>query len=341
MTTLSQSRITAVRPLWALEGGRVTILGEGFAVEPAPSDVTIGGTSARLQFASSRALTALIPAGLPGGRTPVRVGSGGGETAYVDVGVPLAAGLHQVDSPAFDPAGNLYVTFSGSRGEQPPVSVYKVGADGTRVPFVTDLSNATSLAFDRQGRLHVSSRFDGSVHRVDAKGRPKVVATDLGVACGMAFGPDGDLFVGDRSGSILRVSGERTELFATLPPSIAAFHLAFGPDGALYVAAPTISSADGLYRISPSGVVERFGPHFGRPQGIAFDADGRLYVVDALAGSSGLFRIDLSRPSVMDQLLAGGSMIGVAFAPAGGLVVATTDTVYRFDVPLHGLLFGS
>ena len=221
-------------------------------------------------------------------RRPYRVDSAAGETAFVDVGVPLATGLHQVDNPAFDSAGNLYVTFSGSRGQQPPVSVFKVGADGARVPFVSDLSNATSLAFDREGRLHVSSRFDGSVHQVDARGRSKVVATDLGVACGIAFGPNGDLFVGDRSGSILRVAGERAEIIATLPASVAAFHLAFGPDGYLYVAAPTMSS----YRRVVSNLAGRrgqssSGPLFGRPQGIAFDADGRLYVVDSLAGSSG------------------------------------------------------
>jgi IPT/TIG domain len=332
------SRITAVRPLWALEGGRVTIVGERFGLEPLPPDVTIGGTPARLAFASSRSLTALVPSGLEGGQTPVRVGSAAGETAYVDIGVPLATGLHQVDNPVFDAAGNLYVTFSGSRGQQPPVSIYKVGADGTRVPFVTDLSNATSMAFDREGRLHVSSRFDGSVHQVDAQGRSKLIATDLGVACGIAFGPDGDLFVGDRSGSILRVSGERTQIIANLPPSIAAFHLAFGPDGYLYVAAPTISSSDGLYRVSPTGAVEPFGAPFGRPQGIAFDADGRLYVVDALAGNSGLFRVDLGRPTDVEQLLAGGSLIGLAFAPGGGLVVASNDTVYRFHASLRGLL---
>ena len=58
----------------------------------------------------------------------------------------------------------------------------------------------------REGRLHVSSRFDGSVYRVDAvTDRSSTVATDLGVACGIAFDRDGDLFVGDRSGSILRV----------------------------------------------------------------------------------------------------------------------------------------
>jgi hypothetical protein len=337
MDTLSATRIAAVHPLWALEAGRLTVLGDHFALDPRPPAVTIGGTPAHVAFASTRALTTTVPVGLEGGRTPVRVEGAAGETAFVEVGAPLATGLHQVDNPAFDAAGNLYVTFSGSRGQQPPVSVYKVGRDGARVPFVTDLSNATSLAFDRHGRLHVSSRFEGSVHRVDAHGHSDVVASDLGVACGIAFGRDDELYVGDRSGSILRVVGDRAEVVASLPSSVAAFHLAFGPDDHLYVAAPTISSSDRLYRISRSGDVERMGPSFGRPQGLAFDAEGRLYVVDALAGNSGLFRIDLSHPMEAEPLLLGGGLIGLAFAPGGGLIVASADTVYRFDVPLRGL----
>ena len=326
--------------MWALEGGRVSILGEGFPVDPLPPEVTIGGAPARLAFASSRTLTAVVPSGLDGGRSAIRIGGTSGETAFVDVGVPLATGLQQVDNPAFDPSGQLYVTFSGLRGQQPPVSIYKVSSAGSRVPFVTDLANATSLAFDRHGRLHVSSRFEGSVHRVDSHGESQTLASDLGVACGIAFGRDGDLFVGDRSGSILRVGpdGDNVRLFASVPASVAAFHLAFGPDGYLYVAAPTISSVDTLYRISPEGDIEPFGGIFGRPQGIAFDSEGRLYVIDALAGASGLYRLDLSRPTEPEQLLAGGSLIGLAFDPRGGLIVASTESVYRFDLPLRGLL---
>jgi len=340
MPTSNAARITGVRPLWALEGGRVSILGDGFPVNPLPPEVSIGGAPARLAFASSRALTAVVPSGLAGGQTAVRIGGMSGETALVEVGVPLANGLHQVDNPAFDPSGQLFATFSGSRGQQPPVSIYKITSAGSRLPFVTDLSNATSLAFDRNGTLYASSRFEGSVHRVNARGESQPFASDLGVACGIAFGPDGDLFVGDRSGSILRVGpdGQNVRLFASVPPSVAAFHLAFGPDGYLYVAAPTISSVDSLHRISPSGDVEPFGGNFGRPQGIAFDSEGRLYVVDSLAGGSGLFRLHVDRPAEIEQLLTGGALIGLAFDPGGGLVLSSTDSVYRFDVPLRGLL---
>jgi sugar lactone lactonase YvrE len=194
------------------------------------------------------------------------------------------------------------------------------------------------MAFDAAGRLYVSSRFDGSVYRVDRDGAVTPFATDLGVACGIAFGPDGALYVGDRSGSILRVRDGAATLLANLPPSVAAFHLAFGPDGHLYVTAPTLSATDCVYRISPEGAVERFAEGFGRPQGIAFDAQGNLYVVDALAGDSGLYRLDRDDSGRRELVVAGGSLIGLAFDPRGGLVLASSDSAYRFDVPVRGVL---
>ena len=279
----STSRITSVSPLQAIEGSRVTITGGGFAIDPHLPEVRIGGVPARIAAASAGALVAIVPPGLDGGRTPVRLEGVLGETAYVDIGAPLATGLHLVDNPVFDPDGNLYVTFSGSRGQQAPVSIYRVGRDGSRSPFVAGIPNPTSLAFDADGHLFVSSRFDGSVHRVDRDGVVSTYAADLGVPCGIAFGPDGLLYVGDRSGSILKVTGGRATLIASLPPSVAAFHLAFGPDGWLYVTAPTLGSTDRVYRVSTAGQVETLCDGFGRPQGLAFDARGSLYVVEALA----------------------------------------------------------
>jgi sugar lactone lactonase YvrE len=332
MTSSNSSRIAAVRPLWAVEGGRVTITGSGFVVDPVLPRVSIGGVPARLSAASTSELTAIVPAGLDGGHTPVRVQDAPGETAYVEIGAPLATGLHQVDSPVFDRAGNLYVTFSGSRGQQGPVAIFIVRPDGSREPFVSDLANPTSLAFDPEGRLHVSSRFEGTVHRIDRHGSATVVAADLGVACGIAFSADGTLFVGDRSGTIFRVRDGRPVPFATIPASIAAFHLAFGPDGWLYVTAPTLGARDSVYRVSSEGLVEVFFTGFGRPQGLAFDARGVLHVVDALAGASGVYRFAIDRPAEPEQLVAGGSLVGLAFDPRGGVVLASSDTVFKLDV---------
>ena len=338
MKPAPSSRITAVSPLWAVEGGRVTISGSGFSLEPQPPEVRLGGVKATVAHASRQSLTVIVPAGLDGGHTPIRIDSAPGETAYVEIGAPVATGVHQVDNPAFDHEGNLYVTFSGSRGQEAPVSIYVVRRDGSREPFVVGLPNPTSMAVDPRGRLHVSSRFDGSVHLVARDGSVTTVVTDLGVACGIAFNREGDLFVGDRSGSVLRVSEGRASVFATIPSSVAAFHLAFGPDGWLYVTAPTLSSRDAIYRLSPDGVVETYCDGLGRPQGLAFDSDGHLYVVDAVAGSSAVYRIRSDRPGIKECVLSGGALLGLAFDPLGGLVVSSSETVYRLDVGLRGLL---
>ena len=330
MTSPSPSRITGVRPLWGVEGGWLTISGDSFTVEPLP-EVRIGTAAARILAGSSRELRVCVPPGLDGGSTAVRLESAPGESALVQIGAPLATGLHLVDNPAFDRDGNLFVTFSGSRGQQSPVSIYIVRPDGSREPFVTDLPNPTSLAFDVRGQLHVSSRFDGSVYRISADGSSEVVATDLGVACGIAFDSSGVLFVGDRSGAVLRVEDGRATMFASLPASVAAFHLAFGPDGSLYVTGPTLNTRDSIYRLSPSGSVEVFHEGLGRPQGLAFDHLGRLYVADAIAGAGGLYRFgaDGSGPEL---LLSASGLVGVAFGPGRALAVASGDSVFRFEL---------
>jgi sugar lactone lactonase YvrE len=332
MSSVTHSRITDVRPLRGVEGGCLTLSGEGFTVDPVP-EVKIGPALARVLAASSRELRLSVPPSLDGGQTAIRLASSPGESVFVEIGAPLATGLHQVDSPVFDSQGNLYVTFSGARGQEVPVAVYLVRPDGSREPFVSGLPNPTSMAFDPAGRLHVSSRFDGCVYRIGADGSMTVIASDLGVACGIAFDADGVLFVGDRSGTILRVEAGRAAALATLPPSVAAFHLALGPDGALYVTAPTLGTRDAVYRVTREGDVSTFYEGFGRPQGLAFDAQGRLYVVDALAGTGGLFRFPRGS-RVPELLIECGGLVGVAFGPDGGMAVASGETVYRFSPPV-------
>ena len=321
--------ITSVRPLRAVEGGRIAVEGEGFPTEALPS-VTVGDQTSRALFASSSKIVVAIPAELDGGPTPIRIEDIPGETIYVTVGAVWATGLHQVDNPVFDPDGNLFVTYSGSRGQEAPVSIFRVTPAGTRESFLSGIVNATSMAYGPDGHLYVSSRFEGAVYRVDSDGTHTQVASDLGVACGIAFDEDGWMYVGDRSGTIFRVRDGRAVAFATLPPSVAAFHLAMSPGGELFVSGPTLGSYDHVHRITRTGEVITVPSPFGRPQGLAFSPDGVLHVIDALAGASGLYR--LANLDADPQLVvSGNALVGVAFGPRGELVVASNDTVYRFE----------
>ena len=321
--------ITSVHPLRAVEGGRITIDGSGFPVDNL-STIALGDVPARVAFASSSRLIVTVPGELEGGRTPMKIPGAPRETLYVSVGAKWATGLHQVDNPVFDELGNLFVTYSGSRGQEAPVSIFRVTRTGTREPFASGIVNATSLAFGPDRRLYVSSRFEGSVYRVTDDGAYEQVAADLGVACGLAFDEEGSMYVGDRSGTIFRVHDARATAFATLPPSVAAFHLAMSAEQELFVTAPTLNAYDHIYRISREGEVRLMPSPLGRPQGLAFDRDGVLHVVDALAGASGVYRFaDLERPP--ELVIAGAALVGVAFSPQGEVVVTSNDTAYRFD----------
>ena len=337
------ARVTAVYPHQAIEGGRITIEGTGFPVdESLLPDVRIGHLPARLVYASPTRLIAIVPSGLDSGRSAIRVAgvppvdaalgvarsSIDDDFAFVDVAAPFAAGLHQVDNPVFDAGGNLFVTFSGTRGQDVPVSIFRVRPNGTRETFSSAIVNPTSMAIDPKGRLYVSSRFEGTVYRLREDGSAEPFARELGIACGLAFDQDGALWVGDRLGTIFRVDRDgRATIAATLPPSVAAFHLAMGPDRALYVAGPTLSSHDAIYRVDADGTVTVRATGFGRPQGLAFDAAGTLHVVEALTGSNGLYR--LPSGGEPELVLAGSGLVGVAFDKAGGLVVCSNDMAYR------------
>jgi sugar lactone lactonase YvrE len=264
----------------------------------------------------------------------VFVGDDEREAGFVEVGRTIATDVHHVDSPLFDRAGRLYLTHSGSRDTRAAEPLFRLGLDGVRVSLAVEIANPTSLALGPDDAVYISSRFDGHVYRLNAEDHAEIYATELGVATGLAFAPDGTLFVGDRSGQILRVSPEkRVDNFATLPSSVAAFHLSYGPDACLYVTAPTLATRDAVYRITPDRLVDVVNDQFGRPQGLAFDARGRLYVVEALAGAAGLFRLDATTPSLPPTLLVSApALVGVAFGPAGQLILASNDTVWQFDV---------
>jgi sugar lactone lactonase YvrE len=195
--------------------------------------------------------------------------------------------------------------------------------------------NATGLAIDAEGVLYASSRHDGVVYQISPAGNTSVYVEGMGVATGIAFDVDGNLYVGDRSGTIFKISRERQiYVFATLEPSIAAYHLAFGPDDYLYVTGPTTSSFDSVHRISHAGHVETFYRGLGRPQGMAFDVAGNLYVAASLGGRRGVVRIEPDQKA--ELFLSGPAIVGLAFSPSKALILATNNSIYRVDVGIEG-----
>jgi hypothetical protein len=330
----AKPQVLRVEPAAAIVGGELHIHGEHFSKDGRPQ-VRIGHQNAHLVMASERYIIARVPESAVVGELVVTDGERNSEKFETHIGVQIADSLHPVANPAVDSEGNVYSTFSGSRGQKSPVSLYKIDTNYNSKPFVTDLMNPTGLAFDAEGLLYVSSRYDGVVYQVTPSGNMTVYVEGMGIATGLAFDPEGNLYVGDRSGTIFKISRSRQiYVYATLEPSIAAYHLAFGPEGYLYVTGPTTSSFDAVYRVSTAGEVETFYRGLGRPQGAAFDAEGRFYVAASLRGRRGIIRISPDRKA--EQFLSGPGLVGLAFTPSRAVVLATHNALYRVDVDIAG-----
>ena len=326
--------ITDISPCAAIPGGEFQIRGQGLAQGRRPV-VSIGEAEAQIVIGSDRYVVARVPDGVSAGDIVVSANGDSSDKFACSVGVQIADGVHPVSNPVADRAGNIFTTFSGSRGQKTPVSVYKVDLNYTLRPFVSEIMNATSLAFDSDGILYVSSRNDGIVYQLTPSGNMSVYVEGMGIATGLAFDRDENLYVGDRSGTIFKISRSRQiYVFTTLEPSIAAYHLAFGPDGYLYITGPTTSSYDNVYRCSAAGEVEVFYRGVGRPQGIAIDAEGNLYVAASLHGRRGVIRIGEDREP--EVFLSGPGIVGLTFAPSRAAIVSTNGALYRVDVDVPG-----
>ncbi len=337
MSSNGTPRIERVTPGAAIPGGDIAIHGRGFeSRNNTRPRVRFGEADGSVLVCAENFLIARVPEGAQGGTVRVVTTRAESPAFPIALGVQIADNLHPVANPVVDAEGNIYVTFSGQREQKVPVSLYKITANYTVKPFVTELVNPTGLALDRSGVLYVSCRHDGTIHRVTPDGRAQRWIEGMGVATGLAFDLAGNLYVGDRSGTIFKISPDRQIfVFATLEPSIAAYHLAFSPAGELFVTGPTTSSFDRVYHISQGGEVSTFFRGLGRPQGLAFDRAGNLYVVASYGGRRGVVRVT---PDARAELvLSGTGMVGLALLPTRRAVLATSGTLYSLDWDVEGL----
>lgn len=324
-----QPYIEAIDPPASLPGGEVRIIGKGLKPPKlGRPEVNFSGTPGAIVISSEEFVIARVPFGIHSGQVTIRTNGHVSNGREIKIAQSIAENLHPVSNPALDLEGNIYVTFSGARGQKVPVSIYKIDTSYNVRPFLSDLMNATGIAFDADGMMYVSSRYDGTVYRVAPNGTMTTYAEGMGIATGIAFDREQNLYVGDRTGTIWRIARDQQMfVFATLEPSVAAYHLAFSPDGTLYVTGPTTSSFDVIYSVDPHGSVGTFYRGLGRPQGLAFDAAGNLYVAASLGGKRGIVKITPDKKATL--AVAGQNLVGLAFTRTGGAVLATTNSVYH------------
>ncbi len=335
-------KILSFNPPYAIPGGEVLIECENYT----PGGIGVagcffGGQAARLVGASATRILAIVPEDLDQSEVEVHLESYGEKSASksITIGRKLADDLHIVANPAVDPKDDsIILTRSGSRGQQLPVTLFRLEKDGFLNEIPVEILNPTGVAFDNKGQLFVTARAEGEVCRINHDEEATPYASDLGIATGIAFDRDGAMFVGDRSGTIYRVSNfGDSESFAVLEPSVSAYHLAFGTNEKLYVTAPGLSSFDSVQEIDKDGYEKIFYRGLGRPQGLAFDRAGNLYVAACLQGRHGVVKISSDGKNA-ELFAAGYNVVGLCFTRKGEMIIATNEAVFSLPVGVQGNL---
>lgn len=334
--------ITSIDPKFAIPGGEIAVECEGFRPERnSPDGCYVAGVTCRIAAASTSRVLAIVPDEAGEGKTFAHLESCGevSDTFEIIVGRELADQMHMVANPAVDPSDDaIILTRSGSRGQHLPVTLFRLETDGYLDELPEPILNPTGIAFDNDGQMFVTNRAQGEVYAVGRDGTATVHAAGLGIATGLSFDANGEMYVGDRSGTIYRVSEYSAAVpFATVEQSVAAYHLAFGPDGKLYVTAPGLASHDMVYAIDADGHVSKFFRGLGRPQGLAFDTQGNLYVAACYRGRHGIVKIAPDGSSA-ELLVAGNNIVGLCFTRGGDMIVATGDKVYSIACGIRGTL---
>ena len=197
-----------------------------------------------------------------GGRDAGRASNGvAARRAFVDIAAPFATGLASGRQPGLrsrrQPLCHLQ---RHARPAGAGVDLSRRAPNGTRETFSSGIVNPTSMAIDADGRLYVSSRFEGTVYRLrrrmGSQSRlPPISASRAGSRsrrtgrCSSAI---------DRARSSRSIATASATTFASLPSSVAAFHLALGRTArSTSTGADAVDRTTSIYRIDRDGTVTR------------------------------------------------------------------------------------
>jgi sugar lactone lactonase YvrE len=334
---MSTITIDHVSPQAGVHGGRVKVYCRGLDGEAVDAcSVIFGATPTRPALATPTFVLGIVPPQASSDVVQIEQHGQTSNAVSFAVATVVAENLHPVANPVVDRHGAIYTTISGTKGQQVPVSVYRVSTLDEVEPFASDILNPTGLAFGPDGYLYVSSRHTGKILRISEHGSVSTFAEGLGIPTGLAFDSQGRLYVGDRRGTIyqLAVSGQAHVLVSKLEPSVTAYHLAFDSHDRLYVSYPTFSGYDQVYRITSVGEVQTVASGLGRPQGLAVDVDDNLYVVAHHGGEGGVMKI--TPTGEVQHVVSGVNLVGLAFGIDGELMLVNHSTLYKLAFGVRG-----
>lgn len=188
------------------------------------------------------------------------------------------------------------------------------------------LNDPTGIAFDPlNGNLFVANSGNGTISEFSAAGVliNASYATGLGDAQGIAFDSSGNLFVVSKDqGNIYKIAdGGATSLYASTVTGIN--DVAIDKAGNLYVTTGTLNGIKVITTTNFIGDLTITGHPLNRPDGLAFDKNGNLYVANDFDPS-----IESIAPGGFGSVIVNGNPL---FRPRGVIFDSTGDNIWVAD----------
>jgi len=331
---MSESKITiaGIKPPVGISGGDVTMYCSGLNPFDLEEDsLHFCGSEPLIEAASTNKIVAHIPDKISNEEVYIVQDGVKSNVFKFHISPLIASILHNVDNPAISKEGKIYATFSGSKGQITPASIFAIDHTTHKVPFISGIINATSLLIGHDGFLYISSRYDGKIYKSELSGEYKLFSQGLGEAFGMAMDSLGNLFVGDRTGTVFKIDKTgRADVFASLPSSNIAYHLAIDSKDELFITVPMQIGENIIYNITPDGSVSEFYSDMMEFHGIAVDKNDNIFVAVTNRDKGAIHMIDRKTKENW-KVVSGEEIVGLAFDDTGNLYFSTFSRIYFLD----------
>ena len=211
---------------------------------------------------------------------------------------------------------------------------------GTASAVGSGYQNPAGVVVDGSGNVFVADTAANTVYElVGGAGTPVAVGTGLNAPTGVAVNSAGDLFIADSGNArVVKIqnlggtlaSSSQTTVRSGLSVPLA---MASGPLDSLYIAqAGQLARYD--VRGVPTVLTAVLSTAIGKPESLAVDASGNVYVGDAAAGTV----IEIAHDTNVATTVASGltNPTGLAFDPAGDLFLVDSGTAELVRIPVVG-----
>jgi gluconolactonase len=197
----------------------------------------------------------------------------------------VSEGFRATDGPAVNAVGEMFFT------DPPNNRIHKVGVDGTVSVFAENTNGANGMMFGPDGRLYTGATRSRQIVAYDSSGKMEVLAENMPVN-DLAINVKGDLYFTDTAnkkvwllpkGGTPRVVDEGIES----PNGVL-----FSPDQTLLYVSDYVGQLSWVFQIQPDGSLNYKQKYFyvhmpdaatrSSSDGMAVDADGRVYIATAL-----------------------------------------------------------